>query len=116
MNTTMLDQGNDRPTVAIVDTVDELNPNAANAPFVQSQVNFPNLGDVVSGASGTTGTVGTMKFGRLTDCGENVGGEPTPGGCGRWLIIQRRMTSWTTLGSTVTAFSGPSYRVDRPSV
>src|SRR5262249_18804466 len=44
-------------SVNFTETTSGVDPTAANAPFVQSQVNFPNLGDVVSGASGTTGTV-----------------------------------------------------------
>src|SRR5204863_1072903 len=44
-------------SVNFTETTSGVDPTAANAPFVQAQVNFPNLGDVVSGASGSTGTV-----------------------------------------------------------
>src|SRR5216683_333882 len=44
-------------SVNFTETTSGVDPNGTNAPFVQSQVNFPNLGDVISGASGTTGTV-----------------------------------------------------------
>src|SRR2546423_7040641 len=43
-------------SVNFTETTSGVDPSAANAPFVQAQVNFPNLGDVISGASGTTGT------------------------------------------------------------
>ena len=43
-------------SVNFTQTTSGVDPNAANAPFVQAQVNFPQLGDVVSGAAGSTGT------------------------------------------------------------
>ena len=42
-------------SVNFTETTSGVDPTAANAPFVQSQVNFPSLGDVISGASGSTG-------------------------------------------------------------
>ncbi|HTM49069.1 MAG TPA: hypothetical protein VL285_10325 [Bryobacteraceae bacterium] len=43
-------------SVNFTQTTSGVDPNAANAPYVQTQVDFPALGDVISGASGSTGT------------------------------------------------------------
>src|SRR5207249_1745355 len=43
-------------SVNFTETTSGVDQNAANAPFVQVQINFPSLGEVVSGPSGSTGT------------------------------------------------------------
>jgi hypothetical protein len=74
MNTTMLDQGNDRPTVAIVDTVDELTPAWLTSALRQRATITP--GTSVESAHSTvigTGQLGHVVRTALTYSGDGQG-------------------------------------------
>jgi uncharacterized protein (TIGR03437 family) len=43
-------------SVNFTQTTSGVDPNAANAPYIQTQVNFPTGGEVISGPAGSTGT------------------------------------------------------------